>query len=626
MRYTKQQPTSRKFYKVSRIGGIDRSPYAGPGSLQDGRNISPDGKPYLTTRVNRAIWHYCGEGNDQYAAGMFPLSRPVSAACSYEDGICFITEKQLFIRGHAVEGVELSEGKKQLIPMGRDLFIAPDCILISHRDDELTVTHLDHRYESGENRVQYFACDDDLEPISFYAQTQKEPEGMVPGDYWLDISGSPPVAKRYTENNEWEECVISNACLFGVGIGKNLRVGDLVEITAIPFVNKQTVTLLRVHENVITFAWPMQYVPGVPSSETVVHRKKPEIDFAVACNNRIWACRYGENSEGDFVNEVFCSAQGDPLTWQRYGTQADSCYCASLGQPGAFTGIGVLFDDVVFFKENSILCLTGREPSEYRLSANAGVGVRPGCEKSIARYGNVLLYCGVDGVYKTNGSNSVRLCDGFPPTVFENACGGVFGEKYYLAGRNGEEQTDIYTFLPGADDWYREDNRYNVHTFVPYRNALYIFGVPFRTDVLGVSIYWHSIIVTDADAPGKYNSCLIADETLESEYTYLRASYLDWFAVTNDIDCESIDRKLLKSICVSFSLGDNSVFRAELLTDSGECIPLATFTGSGQRRRWLHVRALPCHSFRLRFSGSGPCTVRDFGVEYLTVKGECGDA
>ncbi len=495
MRYAKQKNIARQHFQIGTMDGIDRSSFADERTLQDAHNLTSDGKPYWKTRPPRGRWHLLNEEQDETNSGVFVLNDPISGACSLEEGLCWTTGSKIYIGGKPLDGIALrNSARKQLLPIGRDLFILPDGVLL-HKDEQ-----------------------------GIWQKQEAEPQVVV--------------------------------------------------------------------------------------------------DHAVVCGNRIWGCRYGENADGEFVNEIFCSALGDPLTWNRYGTGADDCYCASVGAPGAFTGAAVLYDDVIFFKENSVFCVSGTQPSDFRVTHNEGRGVRAGCERSIARLGSSVVYCGTDGVYRTNGSYTVRLCDGFPPTALENAVGGVSGEKYYLAAHDQNAEKCMFVFTAGRDTYHCEDNAINVQYLIPQRNSLYMLCIPNITQIVGISLYWMMICVADWNAPDKYTNCLLMEGSQESDYGYAPETDIQWYALTNELDCATPDTKCIREVAVRFELGDSALLCVELRTDRGEIKQLGRFTGKGLRRRILHVSALPCEAVQLYFYGHGACTIRNVEIIFENAKGE----
>ena len=622
MRYAKQKNNNRHSYSLKSMAGIDRSAFANPGSLYDACNLTSDGKPYWKARPPRGRWQMVSEGNSENTKGLFVQSAPISGACSLNEGLCWTAGTKIYIGGKQIEGVVFSNTeRKQLIPMGRDLFVIPDGVLLKQDENGTWTAHnAGVSYSSNGAAVLVGYCAEDLQTAKFCAPSDSAPDSNL-GIAWLDTSGVVPVAKEYSETSGWTAVEPYAWFFMSTGIESGLYEGAVVNVSLPGILRMTDAQIVKTDTNTVFLLGNLQ---GDTKTGDSLHITCPfpNVDYAVACQNRIWGCRHGKNKNGEYVNEIFCSALGEPLVWSRYGTGADDCYCVSVGEAGDFTGAAVLYDNVIFFKENTVFCISGTEPANYRLSVSAGHGVRKGCERSIAQLGGSVVYCGVDGVYRTNGYYSVRLCDGFQPTALENATGGVLGEKYYLAAQQQDGKRFIYVFTAGENTWYREDDRYKVQYFIPQRNCLYMFCIPLQGGITGLEVYWVTILLTDCFAPGKSTNCLLIENTQESDYGYSPDTDYDWYALTNELDFETGGTKAVREVQVRFELGESSLFCVELRTDRDERLQLGRFTGKGLRSRTLHVNVLPCESIQLYFYGHGECTLREVNVVYDKMKEE----
>ncbi len=621
LRYPKQKKMPQKNYRIENMSGIDRSGFAHCGTPADAMNLTEDAWPYWKTRPPRGFWHVVSEDENETNTGVFFQPDGISGACSLEDGLCWTTGTKVVACGEVLKNVTLTEtDKKQLIPVGRDLFVVPDGVLLHKNEDGEWEQHkADPHYTADLGGMNLGTCDaQGKNKRAVFAGATEPPQN---GFDWLDTGVSPLVLKRKNDGGAWEEITPECWYFMQTGLHEIFRERDVLRITANGLFRFSEANVGSVLQNQIIFTGE---ILSDASSGGLLHiqRPFPVIDHAVAVGNRIWGCRYGKNADGEFVNEVFCSALGDPLSWNRYGTDADDCYCVSLGFPGAFTSAAALYDDVIFFKENAVICVSGTEPAVFRVSCNEGKGVRVGCEKSVQKLGTNLVYCGVDGVYRSNGVYTVRLCDGFLPTALENAVGGVSGEKYYLSAQNTKGEYETFVFRAGKDTWHREDNKLKVQFYIRQRNCLYMLCEPFVQTLLGITVHCVMIYITDYDAPGKYTNCLLADGTTEENYAYKRDDSFDWYILTKELDLDERTTKCIREISVCFELEDSSLFGAELRTDRGERKALGKFTGKGLRRRTFHVNTLPCENIRLYFYGHGGCTIRDVEIVYENMKGE----
>ncbi|MBR2415011.1 MAG: hypothetical protein IKB13_10970 [Clostridia bacterium] len=626
MRYAKQKNIARHSFQLGTMDGIDRSSFADERTLQDAHNLTSDGKPFWKTRPPRGRWHLLNEEQNETNSGVFVLNDPISGACSLEEGLCWTAGEKIYIGGKPLGDITLQNAaRKQLLPMGKDLFIVPDGVFL-HKDAEgvwqkreagATVSLAGSMFNMG-------GCEGEVKK-RYATVSSVAPTGPNEIYQWIDTSVSPAVLKDKNDAGEWEPTEQDGWFFIIPDVDETFSVGDYVDITAPGQFYMRNARIFKTEVNMILVKGDI-FADTSEGDGLHVHKPFPAIDHAVVCGNRVWGCRYGENADGEHINEIFCSALGDPLTWNRFGTGADDCYTVSVGAPGVFTGAAVLYDDVVFFKENSVFCVSGTQPSDYRVAHNEGRGVRAGCERSIARLGSSVVYCGTDGVYRTNGIYTVRLCDGFPPTALEQAVGGVIGEKYYLAAHRQNGEKCMFVFTAGRDTYHCEDNGINVQHFVTQRNSLYMLCIPSTTLIAGISLYWMMICVSDVNAPDKYTNCLLTEGTQESDYGYAPETDIRWHALTNELDCGTLKTKCIREVAVRFELGDASLFCVELRTDRGERRQLGRFTGKGLRRRVLHANVLPCETLQLYFYGHGACTIRDVEIIFENAKGEINRA
>lgn len=189
-----------------------------------------------------------------------------------------------------------------------------------------------------------------------------------------------------------------------------------------------------------------------------VERRAPVMDYIVEHKNRIWGCRYGENDKGQFVNEIYASALGDPLNWFRFeGTAADS-YMMSVGTGGPFTGATATEDYVIFFKEDRCYLISGDEPANFRRREVPGPGVQAGSARSAVQSGGFVYYKSLSGVMRLSPYNYPTLISSaLGDDVWTDAIGGTDDKKYYLSMVNPDGVRELYAFDFSTGQWTQED-------------------------------------------------------------------------------------------------------------------------------------------------------------------------
>ena len=189
-----------------------------------------------------------------------------------------------------------------------------------------------------------------------------------------------------------------------------------------------------------------------------VERRMPNLDYICEHQNRVWGCRYGTNDRGEFVNEIYGTALGDPLNWFRYeGTAADS-YTASVGTGEAFTGCCSLDDYVVFFKKDRVYLLSGSEPSNFRLREIICPGIQEGSYRSIVTLNSAVYYKGERGFYRMTAYNLPSLIsDALGEDHWHGAICGTDGRRIYFSVlRDSDEVQELYNYYTFTGMWTRE--------------------------------------------------------------------------------------------------------------------------------------------------------------------------
>ena len=172
----------------------------------------------------------------------------------------------------------------------------------------------------------------------------------------------------------------------------------------------------------------------------------PLLDFVIESGNRLWGCRYGENANGDVVNEIYASKLGDFKNWNCFmGISTDS-YVASCGTDGQWTGAITHLGYPIFFKENYLHKVYGNYPSNYQIQTTECRGVQKGCGKSLAIVNEKLFYKSINGICVYDGSLPSEISQAFGDIRYSEAVGGSHNNKYYVSMKS-EEDNKYYLFV-----------------------------------------------------------------------------------------------------------------------------------------------------------------------------------
>ena len=187
-------------------------------------------------------------------------------------------------------------------------------------------------------------------------------------------------------------------------------------------------------------------VASTQDTSLKVERKMPNLDFVIESQNRLWGCRYGTDVNGNIVNEIYASKQGDFKNWNCFMGLSTDSYTASCGTDGQWTGAITYLGHPLFFKENCLHMVYGDFPANYRIQDTACRGVQKGCGNSLAIVNETLFYKSMTGVCAYDGSLPVDISSVFGDVKYtavddtegsdflrNGAVAGALGNKYYIS-------------------------------------------------------------------------------------------------------------------------------------------------------------------------------------------------
>lgn len=236
------------------------------------------------------------------------------------------------------------------------------------------------------------------------------------------------------------------------------------------------------------------YPDFVKTIETPVtfSRKMPLMDHVIESNNRLWGCRYGENADGEIVNEIYASKLGDFKNWQTFQGISSDSYIASCGTDGVWTGAINYLSRPVFFKENYIHTVYGAYPAQFNITNVAARGVQNGSDESIAILDEVVYYMSPEGICTYNGSLPVNISAPLGDIRYHGVIGcGYFG-KYYAKMVDSSNQSCLMVYDSRRNIWHKENDENIIKLCAVDDNVYYIaegtlgrtiksfFGVPLQ--------------------------------------------------------------------------------------------------------------------------------------------------
>ena len=221
------------------------------------------------------------------------------------------------------------------------------------------------------------------------------------------------------------------------------------------------------------------------NTPVTISRKMPKMDFVIESGNRLWGCRYGENNDGDIVNEIYASKSGNLgfKNWQYFeGGIATSSYAVSRGIDGPWTGAINYQGHPVFFKENYIETVYGSYPAQFQISSITARGVQNGSSKSLAIINEVLYYLSSEGVCTYNGSLPVNISYAFGDIRYHDGIAAGFNGKYYISMRDTSPVLMVYDTKRSL--WHKEDN-INIDSMCSVADDIYCTADGKKLSLLG---------------------------------------------------------------------------------------------------------------------------------------------
>ena len=256
------------------------------------------------------------------------------------------------------------------------------------------------------------------------------------------------------------------------------------------------------------------YPDFVKTIETPVafSRKMPLMDHVIESNNRLWGCRYGENADGEIVNEIYASKLGDFKNWQAFQGISSDSYIASCGTDGAWTGAINYLSRPVFFKENYIHTVYGAYPAQYNITNVAARGVQKGSSESLAILDEVLYYQSTEGICTYNGSLPVNISAPLGDIRYHNVIGCGYSGKYYAKMVDNADKSSLMVYDSRRNIWHKENDEDiislcpvddNVYYITNSRDLKSFFGAPAAGSPL-VKWYFESGMYGLSEIDSKY--------------------------------------------------------------------------------------------------------------------------
>lgn len=574
--YINEIPTTRTWNDV--FYGYNHNLRIGEGEFYDMKNMTGDDFPVLSPRGKRGIF--------------VPFTEDARGLID-KDALCYVAGGDFVINGERV-ALDLTveydeEGKikpKRLVSMGAYVIIMPDKKYVNTNAPETDYGEIEKTFNvNGEISFSFSTLNGDASStvidVSPPEITEEMLKGTSPIPAWVDKSTYPHQYKVYsTATKTWNAVATSYVKIICSGIENAFNVGDGITITGIKNEDYKNLNgsniIVSLGENYIVISGLISAVGTITSTDIVIKREMPEMDYICESGNRLWGCFYGVK-DGKIVNEIYASKLGDFKNWNVFqGTAADS-YAVTVGTDGVFTGAATHLGYPIFFKENYMHKIYGNYPANYQVQTTACRGVQRGCADSIATVNEVLYYKARSGVVAYDGSLPMEISAALGDEIYDRARAGWLGNKYYVSMRDSKGEFHLFVYDTKRAMWHREDSTEAV-AFCNRRGDLYYIDY--------------------------------ADKQIKAvrgvDCTSFEENNIAWEAITGIIGTDSPDKKYISRIDVRMKLEPGAVvsFFAEY-DSSGEWEHLFNMTGVDLKSFAVPVRPQRCDHMRLKIHGNG---------------------
>ena len=566
MRYPQLQelPTTREMVDVFR--GYNHNLRISSGEFFNMKNMTSDHYPVLSPRGKRGV----------YAKPASPQGLIAKEALCYVDGADFVMGANRISMNLSTDP---ADNPKKLVSMGAYVIILPDKKYINTAKPE----------DRGDIETSFTTT----EEVSFtlsradgsaydikYTQTAA-PENPTATTMWLDTSTTPNSLKQWSDSSGmWGSVATTYIKIQNPGIGKNFEVYDGITISGL---KEETAQLAALEGAAIVWDKGDDYIVVVGILDKVeklnkavtFSRTMPVMDYIIEANNRLWGCRYGLDSNGEFVNRLYASKLGDFKNWNCFMGLSTDSYYANVGTDGYFTGAITHLGAALFFKENCLHKVYGSFPAEFTVQDTACRGVQDGCSNSLAIVNEVLYYKARNAVCAYDGSLPVEVSYALGSERYYDAVGGSHNNKYYISMCDAYGNWNLFVYDSAKGMWHREDNLQATH-FVSWKGELYCVDAEDRN------------IIT----------LLGSGQEDETE--------VEWMVETGELAVTSPDMKYISRITLRMNMEIGAVMDIYAQYDmSDEWIHVGHFRGTSLRSFSVPIRPRRCDYMKLKIEARG---------------------
>ncbi len=603
MQYPRLSPLPRRKSLISAFYGYEHLEKVRPGAFYDMKNLSADRFPLMSVRPARLMW--TRSRGTPAGPEEIPVSpaTPLTAAATVNGTAALCSETDVYYYGRIVPDAPLTAGvaNRRIVPFGRNFFVSPDGVyVITDETGAVETRRAAYSQALLDAEVRYVYADGTAPPYLGFSDTP--PETPEEGEYWTDTSAGTMLQKQYL-NGGWQTVGEVYLRVTHAMAAHYAQPGDRVRVK-VGREDEVKAVVFRAEGNELYLSAVLVGID--PTSYIVAVRKPmPVLDLALEHDNRVWGCRFGKNADGEFVNEIYASALGDPTKWDQYDGVSTDSYTVSLGCPGAFTGAAVVGGEVVFFKENYVIRVRGLTPQDYTVTVTPALGVKAGHAATLAPLNEKLFYLSTAGITVYDGALPYVISPEFSTHGFTDTLAFAWSGRYYLAAAvNAARRIYVYDTATGL--WHVEDDDWNARFFLLIDSAVFMLCRPDPSNTV------YRFVAMDAGKVGAARNILGPPDGALT-FAFAPVPQTEWYAETGRLLADS-GTSILRGLVFRVSLEKDAEFQAELECGDGRFIQLCRVRTGTPDVFLLPVNTPRCAAFRLRLSGKGGCAVLSVGL------------
>lgn len=541
-----------------------------------------EGQIWDETNISGRAWPYLRPVRERASFG-----KTCTHALFAHDELGWVHGTELWYDNHLVGYV--ADSRKQIAVMGNRIVIWPDKVVLNASYKRLgtyaTLDALKAAVTSPKEFDAYGVGSGVPYEIYVWNGTEWVSNGKELEPMEVSASFSSVTFKNGTYKDVEADC---NTMEFSVNV-ENLgfKEGDAVAIrgcTKHPENNKTAIIReiegkqLRFYENAFVLDGDEGNTEYKETGTITLSREVPEMDMIMALDNRLWGAR---------DDTIYASKLGDPMNWNVFDGLTTDSWFQETGTAGEFTGCIPFLGYPIFFKENHIFKIYGKNAENFQPSKSATMGVKRGAGRSLAVAGEVLYYLSPNGLCAYSGGVPENIAAPFGEVTYKTAVNGSDGQRLYMSMERADGQTELFC-LDTATGLLSKEDDLDAAAWCSHNGTLY------------------ALLETG-------NAKIVNQDS---------GNAMDSMVEFGDFYEQTMDRKTANRLQMRLMIKEGAELKVLIKYDSEEdWRHVKTFAATKKMSFSYPVRIRRCDHYRIRLEGKGYWELLSMAREYLVGSG-----